>query len=253
MQFVVDILEPMQKATRYCLILWSNALLLSCAGVQKPSSSHKPQIAALLEQNTRIANPTHYDLTVKLDPADNALAATCETKLTLRGKESLKFYLNKVLTIDALEIDNQPVGHKSDATKEMDYTEGTIAWVVPNPLASKTEPVLNVRYHGRLQGNSAGVNQLSSSLVELASYSGWYPLFEGAHGFTSRIDVDIPAGYKVASRGVRGSMRDAGGRHQESCVDYFFILTKREGSFLTDQGVETTFLNHRDLLIGMLV
>src|SRR5205807_1151816 len=132
--------------------------------------------------------PTYF-LSVRIDPSTNDILVN--GRLVGACLDSSAFYLNRNFRIESMADRKGALGREID-------TAGT-----PMPFASITRPIRlqrpacepSFRYEGRIPTAVSDVNIISSELVELSSYSGWYPESPALASFKFDVTLTMPAGY----------------------------------------------------------
>lgn len=151
----------------------------------------------------------HYRLAVRVDPESHAIAVqgrlegrTCE--------EGHPLYLNRKFRVEAFRVAGKATPVQFDtAAKPAQWTDGTR----PLSFDCRSGPI-EFSYSGTLADTVSGVNLIAPGLVELALYSGWYPFDPAVHAFTYDVDLDLPAGWVVASGGRMAPGRVKNGRER---------------------------------------
>ncbi len=128
----------------------------------------------------------HYRLNVRIEPVAHRL----EAEARIQHPPSPRFYLHPRLTVRRVTADGQEVGWREDTeARPMQHSVG-----VPVLVESAGMKELHVEYGGEIDEVANDVNMVTADLVELASYSAWYPCFAGMPEFTFDIESDLPAG-----------------------------------------------------------
>lgn len=156
-------------------------------------------VAALLVLSASLPDSTsvpHYQLAVRVEPGTHSVAVRGRVEgLPCDGEGGL--YLNRSLRIESFSIGGRNVPVRLDSTGS------------PAPYAPDTRPLrfdcaagaIELKYRGVLPDTMNGVNLIAGNLVELASYSGWYPMDPAVSNFTYEVDLDLPTGWILATNG----------------------------------------------------
>ncbi len=158
---------------------------------------------------------TRHDLSVRLDPKSNFLAA--EDTLTVRtgGHFSLAFDLSENATVEKV------------ATRKKDlpftFEGGTLQVVLPSGISSEDTISLTIEYHASFRdhvpedpvntedpgyGVRATIREKGTFLSDSA---GWYPEISGSRP-VFRVQVEGPAGYEAVTAGRLVRRETSGGR-----------------------------------------
>ncbi len=172
-------------------------------------------LAIGLAASAALASPTvpHYRLAVDIDPATHRIA--------VRGRieghpcdAPHRLYLNQAFRLTRFRVAGQ------DAAVRLDTAAPPAQWTrATRPLVFECRPgPIEFAYEGVLADTTSGVNMIAADLVELAGYTGWYPLDPAVPTFTYELELTLPAGWVVASGGRTTSGRSAGGRQSTKVV-----------------------------------
>jgi hypothetical protein len=119
-------------------------------------------------------------------------------------------YLNKDFKI--LSVSGENPKEKIDVILDIhsespEYIRVAKRMVFPAQFKTKK---LNFHYRGAIREPISDINMLSSSLIELALYSGWYPILKGQDHFEFEVHVRVPKQFAMASNGHEESMQAIG-------------------------------------------
>ncbi len=155
----------------------------------------------------------HYRLSVEIDPASHHIVV--EGRIDGHScDEPHRLYLNRALRLTRFRV----AGH--DAAVRMDTAAKPAPWTrTTRPLVFECRPgPIELSYEGALPDTVSEVNLIAADLVELAGYTGWYPMDPAVPAFTYDLQLTLPAGWVVASGGRVRPGRAAGGRQTTRIV-----------------------------------
>ncbi len=147
----------------------------------------------------------HYRLQVRIQPALHQL----EAEAWIRHPPASQFYLFKGLSVREVIADGRPVPF---------HTDSSAAPLPYVPMATAVDvdaqdiQQLQVTYGGEISEVVAGVNMITPDLVELASYAGWYPEYQGARRFTFELQANVPKDFVTITNGRKKSVDAEQGR-----------------------------------------
>lgn len=184
-----------------------------------------------------------YILDVLIEPAKQYL----HVKGKIEGSESRAYYLNENFILLGAWSKGEKTGFTMDKEQPHPAFDS-----VSRPVFFDTEnDEVEFEYEGTIPEIIADVNQISEDVVELASYSGWYPKprdLDAVFDFT--VDLHLPEGYEVASN---GSCVD--GEHIVSTAKEFdiavFASNRLERFTYEEDCVKCSFLCPSDMLPQM--
>jgi hypothetical protein len=166
--------------------------------------------AALL-CGTACAADIHYNLKARIEPSAGTVAVEGTIDAPATGKE-LSFLLHRNFAITRLTINGKPAEFAYRPDGASLFTPASRTVVVPLPDKAARSLLLAIAYHGRLEklpewgaapeGAPAMDDQVNDRLVQLASYSSWYPQI-GPFGtrFDTDLEVTLPRGWTAVSGG----------------------------------------------------
>lgn len=170
-------------------------------------------------------SPVTYELTVKIEPAQGTIAVQGKFDVPIKDSSAkeITFDLHETFTIDKLLVD----GKKADFSfreKEFSFLNPATRTVVVTlpPITSQKIAHVDISYSGRLKvlpefgaepnQKLALDDQINSRMIELASYSSWYPQFPFGTPIHSEISVSLPQGWIPICSGKKLDERISKGR-----------------------------------------
>ncbi len=149
----------------------------------------------------------HYRLAADIDPERHHIAV----RGRIEGRPcdgAHRLYLNQAFRLTRFRV----AGH--DTPIRLDSTAAPAQWTdATRPLVFDCRPgAIELAYEGVMADTVGGINMIAPGLVELAMYTGWYPLDPAVSSFTYDLELTLPAGWVVASGGRLAATRVAGGR-----------------------------------------
>jgi hypothetical protein len=138
----------------------------------------------------------HYKLQVAIDPVTGSTSVAGQmTRVCL--DDSTRMYLNRDAVITDFRDQQGPVeAHIDTAAASMPYASIAKPLVLSRGVC---DPVF--RYHVSIRSMVSDVNVVSPTLVELASYSGWYPAIPTLPHFTYDVVATMPPTFGVVTNG----------------------------------------------------
>lgn len=135
-----------------------------------------------------------YYLELRIEPENHFLHVSGK----IEDAESSRFYLNENFTLLHAESEGSEIA----VTMEKDQPHPAFD-SVSRPIVFDTAATeISFEYEGFLPERIADVNQIDADVVELASYSGWYPKPKELDTlFDFEVELHLPAGYEIASNG----------------------------------------------------
>jgi hypothetical protein len=179
----------MLKVVAVSIVTWMLTLMAHAGGAE-PDAAQYPQ----------------YDLRVEIVPKDHSLRVEGAIK-GLADLDHPTLYLNQGFSIERLRANGRP----ADYVFALD--EPAPKWVsVARPIHIRADAVRSVEfaYHGTLPARISDVNQIDTSLVELAIYAGWYPFSPAFTKFSSQVVAALPREFLVVGD---GELQHASRRH----------------------------------------
>ncbi len=155
------------------------------------------------------AGPTlpRYRLAVDIDPQTHRIAV----RGRIEGRPcdaAHKLYLNQTFHLSSFRVAGR------ETPVRIDTAAPAAQWTVnARPLVFACRPgTIEFAYDGVVPDTVNDVNLIAPGLVELAGYTGWYPLDPSVSKLTYDIELTLPAEWVVASGGRVASARVSGGR-----------------------------------------
>ncbi len=151
------------------------------------------------------ATPISYDLKVRIEPpkGDIAVQGRLEIAKPPHARE-FSFGLHETFAIQRLLVDGHKAGFSTHAA-QTPMTPATMNVTVTLPDTTTDRVHMDMEYAGHLKeipefGSFAGQkeamdDQINSRMVELASYSSWYPQFAYGQQFQIQMEVSLPQGW----------------------------------------------------------
>ncbi len=151
------------------------------------------------------ATPISYDLKVRIEPAKGNIAVrgAMEIAKAPHARE-FSFGLHETFAIQHLWVDGKQAAFSTHAAPTR-LTPATMNVTVTLPDSPADRIRMEIEYAGHLKeipefGSSAGQkeamdDQINSRMVELASYSSWYPQFPYGEQFQIQLEVSLPQGW----------------------------------------------------------
>lgn len=132
------------------------------------------------EADLKRCSSPFIDLKVEIDPVNHYITGRAKW-LNLPAMARRMFYLNKLFKINSLKVDGDTVEYVFDVGELTVLEQGREIEIV---------------YSGCVADTMADVNLISSKLVELALYSGYYPLnLNDIPLFEYRLELTLPADF----------------------------------------------------------
>ena len=171
------------------------------------SNCHAALLLALLpllpagSAPAEVADDLHYRVKVRIDPASHRL----EAEVWVQRPPAMTFYLHEGLTVREVEVDGKAGAFtRSGPADRLPYLpEGTSVTISGAGCRE-----FHLKYDGEISGVIFGCNLVAPELVELAVYTGWYPVFAGLRDFTFALEADLPTGYLTTTNGARKSLKE---------------------------------------------
>lgn len=133
-----------------------------------------------------------YWLDIKIEPCRHYIKVKCK----ITDKNSDTFYLNGNFDILSAYSDGNKIAYKMDKTAPHPDFDNVSYPVIFNTEADNIE----IEYEGFITEIIADINQIDEDIIELASYSGWYPKSKSLKSiFMFDIRLTLPDGYELIS------------------------------------------------------
>jgi len=155
----------------------------------------------------------HYRLLVSAEPATHKF----EVEAWIQAPPASRFYLYKGFKVASVEADGKRVSFHPDlSAPALPLGPASAAIVVDAPGGKQ----LHIKYGGEMPETVAGVNTVSADLVELAIYSGWFPVFKGVSRYDYEMELNLPEAFVAATNGELKSQRVEKGRSITSWASF---------------------------------
>ncbi len=120
----------------------------------------------------------------------------------------LTLYLNKNFVVSKVLVDGKETGYSFDLEgNSPPYVNIARPLIVPGIKEN-----LEIRYSGYIKETINDVNMITPDLVELAVYSGWYPMNANASSaFPYELELVLPDGYSLLTNGILEGRTPANG------------------------------------------
>lgn len=162
------------------------------------------------------AVPVSYDLKVTIEPQQGSIAVRGNIGVPAdAGTKTLEFGLHETFAIKKVLVNNRPAKfsfHPGDRSPINLATRKVIVNLPARVPAGKVQ--LEIEYGGKLKDipefgtfphqKQAMDDQINSRVVELATYSSWYPqFFLFGHPIESALEVSLPKGWLAICSGKK--------------------------------------------------
>jgi len=169
--------------------------------------------------------PVSYDLNVRIEPSQGSIAVRAKLGIPLENLQSreVRFDLHETFEIERLLVNGQEAGFSlqpADVTPVKPASKTIVIRVpgekVPDPVQVEidyTGRLKNIPENGAVPGQRLGLDdQINERMVELASYSSWYPQFRWGQLLQSTLRLSLPQGWVSVCSGQRREERVEAGR-----------------------------------------
>ncbi len=157
-----------------------------------------------------VAIPHQYDLSTTIEPEKGKIAVSAKVLLTLPRPGHLSFDIHESFVIENFLINGRTVLYTLEPNVPQPLQPASKK-VTTNALEDSNHVVMSIEYHGHLtelpewgtyeNQKLALDDQINSKMVELASYSCWYPVFEPGSTFSTTLEVSLPPTWKCVCSG----------------------------------------------------
>lgn len=168
--------------------------------------------------------PARYTLHAVVEPAQGSIAVQGAMAIPIEaGAREIRFGLHRTFSIRALQIGGMAAAfsYQPGETKSFAPATRTVVAEVPAGAIKDGFVEVAIRYDGVLEhlpewGSMPGQavamdDQINTNLVQLASYSSWYPqFFPMGHALSYDLEVSLPKGWTTVSAGVKSDVERAG-------------------------------------------
>lgn len=136
----------------------------------------------------------NYGLEICIDPFNHSLSV----KGKIQNSSCHEYYLNENFVILAAWSKGEQIPFRMQREEPHPAFD-----VVSRPVIFETQNnEVEFEYEGKMPEIIADINQIDQHIIELASYSGWYPKPRDSSAvFDFELTVKIPDGYEIASNG----------------------------------------------------
>jgi Peptidase family M1 domain len=161
--------------------------------------------------------PVSYDLKVTINPALGTIGVRGRIEVPLKDSRSpdLDFALHETFAIQRLSVNGQEANFtlQPGTTAPFNPATGTVVVRLP-PHIGQSKIAMDIEYEGRLKDipefgtypdqKQALDDQINARLVELASYSSWYPqFFDFGYPLQIELEVSLPSGWVAVCSGKK--------------------------------------------------
>lgn len=184
-----------------------------------------------------------YFLNVKIEPSKHYIYV----KGKIQNAISNTFYLNENFHILNVKADSVDIAYQMD--KDAPHP---IFDVVSRPVIFNTElRNIEFEYEGYIPEIIANINQIDENIVELASYSGWYPKPIYGTVFDFEVKLNLPFGYELASNGTIHDDTSITSTDEESNDIVLFASNKVKRVVFNEGAIKLVFLCPSEMLPSM--
>jgi hypothetical protein len=181
-------------------------------------------LAAALGTEPAEVPPITYDLKVRVEPSQGTLGVRGRLGIPARNRSEreLRFDLHETFEVKQLLVDGQRAGFSFQAAEVTPVKPASRTVVVSLAGEASTDPILvDIEYDGRLKelpengavpGQMGLDDQVNARMVELASYSSWYPQFAWGEPLQIALEVSLPEGWTSVCSGQKLQDRVESGR-----------------------------------------
>jgi hypothetical protein len=170
--------------------------------------------------------PVAYDLHAAVEPT----AGTVAVKGTIlvpqqSAAQELKFRLHRTFAVTKLTVNGEPAAFSYGIVEPTPFSPAARNVIVKLPAGAVRDGKvrLSLGYKGKLESipewgsapdqQLAMDDQVNARMVELASYSAWYPQFFGFdHPIQTELEVSLPKGWTAVSSGAKRDLGIVDGR-----------------------------------------
>lgn len=169
--------------------------------------------------------PVAYDLKVTIEPKQGTLHAAGKIDVPVEpAARDLQFTLHETFEISKLTINGQPAKYKFERLEPIPIFPARRNVIVSLPATAPAGRILlEIQYGGKLKQfpefgadpaqKLALDDQINGRMVELATYSSWYPEFGTfGHPLDIALGVSLPAGWISICSGKKIDEREKDGR-----------------------------------------
>src|SRR5215471_34382 len=157
-----------------------------------------------------------YDLTVTIEPVAGTIAVRGKIDVPVAaGSKTLQFGLHETFAITRITVNGRPATFSFHPAERSPIFPATKSVIVTLPAGTQVGNIsMGIEYGGKLKqlpefgaapsGELAMDDQITSRMVDLATYSSWYPLF-GVFGHPIQIalELSLPKGWTSICSGKK--------------------------------------------------
>ena len=165
-----------------------------------------------------------YRLVVKINPDLKQINA----EVIIQNPLDSVFYINKNFKILTLSANGRKIPFHLVPDETLPMSVGTAV-----RIDGEYSGVIVIEYTGTIDDVINNVNMIQPDLVELASYSAWYPIYKGMIHFGYELEINLPSSYITTTNGIlmqsqagNGSTRSTW-RSSDSCFDIVIISSPK--------------------------
>jgi aminopeptidase N len=180
-------------------------------------------VAAVSANAATTAQPVRYDLKAQIEPGAGTVAVRGTIGMQLEpGARQMTFALHRSFAIRTLRVDGVPAKFSYQTVEPTPFNPAVRNVVVDLPAHAAATLKMDIAYDGKLEvlpewGASPDPktlsmdDQVNSRMVQLASYSAWYPLFAPfGHHFQTELEISLPKGWTAVSGGDKRDVAQDG-------------------------------------------
>jgi hypothetical protein len=148
------------------------------------------------------AKPLFYNIDIAVEP----LLSKITVKAEIDHMSGSSFMLNKNMKIEHIFADG----------KEVDFHVNPVdlnTEAVEIVMETKIQDVMRIEYSGIVPDTIDDVNMVNANLVELASYSYWFPRFKDNSTFSFQLSADLPKEFIPLTNGIPVSQKKGKSRN----------------------------------------
>lgn len=162
---------------------------------------------------------------VSIEPNREGIAVQAEVEIPKEhpGARDCRFDLHETFNIKKLLVNGKKTEMTSQAADRSLVTPASKTIVVSLDSEGVQDRIrMHIEYEGRLRGipefgtsadqKEALDDQTNSRMIELASYSSWYPQFSFGHGLEVELELSLPQGWIPVCSGKKVEERVIGDR-----------------------------------------